>query len=141
LEMYPVTRQEVLTKWSLGILTEAQFIREGLWYTTWNQNYAFYKPIFDIIKAGGIPLYALNAPREIISKPGDTFTVLEQWIDLDQNGSPSTTATQQGATLTFGDQPFRWKDLDAAAGDYVVGFVVEDLDGNPQQVFEHITVR
>jgi uncharacterized iron-regulated protein len=68
LEMYPVTQQEVLTKWSLGILTEAQFIREGLWYTTWNQNYAFYKPIFDIIKAGGIPLYALNAPREIISK-------------------------------------------------------------------------
>jgi uncharacterized iron-regulated protein len=68
LEMYPVTQQEVLTKWSLGILTEAQFIREGLWYTTWNQNYAFYKPIFDVIKAGGVPLYALNAPREIISK-------------------------------------------------------------------------
>ncbi|MDD8026140.1 MAG: ChaN family lipoprotein [Acidobacteriota bacterium] len=68
LEMYPVTQQEALTKWSLGILTEAQFIREGLWYTTWNQNYAFYKPIFDVVKAGGLPLYALNAPREIISK-------------------------------------------------------------------------
>ncbi len=68
LEMYPSTQPEVLTKWSLGILTEAQFIREGLWYTTWNQNYAFYKPIFDVVKAGGIPLYALNAPREIISK-------------------------------------------------------------------------
>ncbi len=68
LEMYPVTQQEVLSKWSLGILTEAQFIEEGLWYTTWNQNYAFYKPIFDVIKTGGVPLYALNAPREIISK-------------------------------------------------------------------------
>lgn len=68
LEMYPVTQQEVLTKWSLGILTEAQFVREGVWYTTWNQNYAYYKPIFDAIKTGGIPLYALNAPREIISK-------------------------------------------------------------------------
>lgn len=68
LEMYPVTHQEVLAKWSLGILTEAQFIEEGLWYTTWNQNYAYYKPIFDVIKTGGVPLYALNAPREIISK-------------------------------------------------------------------------
>jgi uncharacterized iron-regulated protein len=68
LEMYPVTQQEVLSRWSLGILTEEQFIQEGLWYTTWNQNYAFYKPIFDVIKTGGIPLYALNAPREIISK-------------------------------------------------------------------------
>lgn len=43
--------------------------------------------------------------------------------------------------LTFGDQPFRWKDLDAAAGDYVAGFVVEDLDGKPQPVFEHVTMR
>lgn len=68
LEMYPVTQQEALSRWSLGILTEEQFIQEGLWYTTWNQNYAFYKPIFDAIKIGGIPLYALNAPREIISK-------------------------------------------------------------------------
>ncbi|HEY6074752.1 MAG TPA: clostripain-related cysteine peptidase [Anaerolineales bacterium] len=82
-----------------------------------------------------------GAPRDIISKVGDKFTVLDQWIDLDQNGNPSARATQQGATLTFGDQPFRWKDLDAAAGDYVVGFVVEDLDGNPQQVFQHITVQ
>jgi uncharacterized iron-regulated protein len=68
LEMYPVTQQEVLSKWGLGILTEADFIREGLWYTTWNQNFAFYRPIFAFTKAMAVPLYALNAPREIISK-------------------------------------------------------------------------
>ncbi len=68
LEMFPVTQQEVLKRWSLGLLTEAEFIEEGRWYVTWNQNYAFYKPVFDVIKAGEIPLYALNAPREIISK-------------------------------------------------------------------------
>lgn len=82
-----------------------------------------------------------GAPREIIASPGDTFTVSEKWIDLDQSGRPAATVTQPGATLTFGDQPWRWRDLDAAAGSYVVGFVVEDLDGNPQQVFEFITVR
>jgi uncharacterized iron-regulated protein len=68
LEMYPVTQQEVLSKWSLGILTEEEFVREGRWYTTWNQNFAFYRPIFAFVKASEIPLYALNAPREIISK-------------------------------------------------------------------------
>jgi hypothetical protein len=82
-----------------------------------------------------------GAPREITSKPGDTFTVLEQWIDLDQRGNAVKTATQNGETLTFGDQPFSWKDLDAAAGQYIVGFTIEDLDGTPKQVFERITVQ
>ncbi|MCX6565692.1 MAG: ChaN family lipoprotein [Candidatus Aminicenantes bacterium] len=68
LEMYPVTAQEPLSKWSRGLLTEDEFLREGRWYTTWNQNFAFYRPVFDFVKAEAIPLYALNAPREIITK-------------------------------------------------------------------------
>ncbi len=68
LEMYPVTKSEPLAKWSLGILTEEEFLREGRWYTTWNQNFGYYRPIFEFVKSRGIPLYALNAPREIISK-------------------------------------------------------------------------
>ncbi|MBN1938468.1 MAG: ChaN family lipoprotein, partial [Candidatus Aminicenantes bacterium] len=68
LEMYPVTRPEALAKWSLGILTEAEFVREGRWYTTWNMNFGFYRPVFEVVKSAGVPLYALNAPREIISK-------------------------------------------------------------------------
>ncbi len=43
--------------------------------------------------------------------------------------------------LTFGDQMFRWKELDAAAGQYVVGFIVEDLDGNQTPVYTTVTVR
>ena len=84
---------------------------------------------------------AAGAPREIAPKSGDTFTVMEKWLDLDQRGNVVKTAQQKGKTLTFGDQPFKWKELDAAAGEYVVGFVVEDLDGNAQSVFERITVR
>ena len=82
-----------------------------------------------------------GAPREIITKPGDTFTVNETWIDLDAKGAATKIATQKGETLTFGTQPFTWKDLDAAAGDYLVGFTVEDLDGNPTRVFDHVTVQ
>jgi hypothetical protein len=36
---------------------------------------------------------------------------------------------------------FTWEVMDAAAGQYVVGFIVEDLDGNSQVVFQPITVR
>ncbi|MFC2160801.1 ChaN family lipoprotein [Acidobacteriota bacterium] len=67
LEMFPVTGQEVLNKWSLGLLTEAEFIQEAEWYVTWNFNFGFYREIFQYAKANKIPIYALNAPRKMIS--------------------------------------------------------------------------
>jgi len=68
LEMFPVTFQDVLNKWSLGILSEEAFLREAQWYVNWNFNFAFYEKIFAFAKANKIPIYALNAPREIITK-------------------------------------------------------------------------
>jgi len=82
-----------------------------------------------------------GAPREILPQPGDTFTVLETWLDLDAKGNIKETATQEGKTLTFDDQPFQWKELDAAAGRYVVGFLVEDLDGKATPTYSQVTVR
>lgn len=82
-----------------------------------------------------------GSPREILPQLGDTFTVLETWLDLDAQGKIKETATQEGATLTFGDQPFTWKELDAAAGRYVVGFLVEDLDGQATPVYSQVTVK
>jgi len=67
LEMFPVTGQEVLNKWSLGLLTEDEFIQEANWYVTWNFNFGFYRKIFQYAKSNRIPLYALNAPRPMIS--------------------------------------------------------------------------
>jgi uncharacterized iron-regulated protein len=68
LEMFPVTSQDVLNKWSLGILSQDEFLREGLWYIHWNFNFGFYEKIFAFAKAKTIPIYGLNAPREIITK-------------------------------------------------------------------------
>jgi hypothetical protein len=82
-----------------------------------------------------------GAPREIIPQPGDTFTVLEKWLDLDQNGRVAETATQEGGTLTFGDQMFTWEELDAAPGEYIVGFIVEDLDGNAYEAYTEVIVE
>ncbi len=84
---------------------------------------------------------ATGAPREIIPQTGDSFTILELWYDLDAQGNVVETARQEGETLTFSDQTFTWVEMDAAVGDYIVGFIVEDLDGNSQTVFGQVTVR
>jgi uncharacterized iron-regulated protein len=68
LEMYPVTQQEPLNKWSLGILSEEEFIREGQWYVNWNFHFGFYRDIFKVVKKNALPLYALNVPRDVITK-------------------------------------------------------------------------
>lgn len=68
MEMYPVTQQEALRKWQLGILSEEEFIRDGRWYENWNFNFGYYRHIFEVVKQNAIPLYALNVSRDIISK-------------------------------------------------------------------------
>ena len=82
-----------------------------------------------------------GGPREIIPQVGDQFTVLETWQDLDENGRVINTETQEAGTLTFSDSTLIWVDLDAAAGEYVVGFIVEDFDGNQFPTYTSITVR
>jgi uncharacterized iron-regulated protein len=68
LEMYPVNQQEALNKWSLGILPEEGFIRDGQWYVNWNFHFGFYQDIFNVVKKNSLPLYALNVQRDIITK-------------------------------------------------------------------------
>ena len=82
-----------------------------------------------------------GTPREILPNSGDTFTIQETWLDQNGAGKPVTSATQEGKTLTFGDQQFKWKVLDAAVGDYVVGFIVTDLDGNSYEQHANVTVE
>jgi hypothetical protein len=82
-----------------------------------------------------------GAPREIIPTPGDTFTVLDRWLDLNERGAVEQTVRLPGGTLTFGQETFSWEALDAAAGQYVVGFIVQDLDGNAYESFGVVTVE
>ncbi len=81
-----------------------------------------------------------SAPREITPVAGDSFTLVDEWLDLNSSGQVTGRSLVEGASLTFGSQMFTWETLDAAAGDYVVGFVVEDLDGNQQEALAAITV-
>jgi len=68
MEMFPSTLQEVLDRWTQGVLSREEFIRQTQWYITWNFNFGFYEKLFQFAKENRIPVYALNAPREVIAK-------------------------------------------------------------------------
>jgi hypothetical protein len=85
--------------------------------------------------------HAAAAPHEITPRAGDRFTLLNKWLDLDSEGNVVDVHYQPGETLTFGEGPFTWKVLDAARGEYLVGFLVEDLDGNSYPIFTQVIVQ
>ncbi len=81
-----------------------------------------------------------GAASEITPNRGDTFTITYKWLDLDANGAISKVSTSEGDTLIFGSKPFQWKQEYLPSGDYLVGFLVADLDGNITPVYTTITV-
>lgn len=81
------------------------------------------------------------APWEITPQAGDRFTVLEQWYDLDANGRMVNMGYEEGGTLEIGNAPWTYEVLDGPAGDYVIGFIVEDLDGNRVETYRDVTVE
>jgi len=81
-----------------------------------------------------------GAASEITPNQGDTFTITYKWLDLDANGAVSKISTSEGDTLTFGSKPFQWKQEWLPSGNYLVGFLVADLDGNVTPVYTTITV-
>ena len=83
---------------------------------------------------------AIGPMHEIIPQTGDQITLIETWLESDGSGG-YRQVNENGQTLTFGSQTFTWKEMFAAAGDYVVGYVVSDLDGNEKQVFGTITIK
>jgi hypothetical protein len=62
-------------------------------------------------------------------------------MDMDSQGRIAEVTTQEGDTLVFGEMMFEWTELDAAPGDYVVGFQIEDLDGNVTGVYGEVLVE
>lgn len=81
-----------------------------------------------------------GAARRILPQAGDTFTVLDRWLSLSGSNKGQTYYTQ-GDTLTFGRERFYWLDADPEEGEYAVGVLVEDLDGNTYEQYAAIVVQ
>ncbi len=67
LEMYPYVEQRSLDQWRDGLLTEDGFVRLSRWYDNWGYNWDYYRDIFLFARDHRIPMYALNAPREVVA--------------------------------------------------------------------------
>lgn len=80
-----------------------------------------------------------GAPRQITPRPGDTFTILEQWIELDEDGN-EVINEYPGDTLTFGEKPFEVIAYEGYPGDYSLSITVTDLNGNEVTEYANVTV-
>ncbi len=124
---------------------EAVYMVEGMYTDAANSDTRYARMFFSngVLQQvfGFTGTDATGAPREIIPQAGDTFTILDRWMDLDSEGNVTQVIQQEGETLTFGSQTFTWKELYAPAGQFVIGYIVEDLDGQGKTTVAPITVR
>lgn len=67
LEMFPVTQQASLDAWNAGHYTEAGFVKLADWYRHWGYNWRYYRDIFLYAREQGLRMYAINAPREVVT--------------------------------------------------------------------------
>jgi beta-lactamase class A len=68
LEMLPAECQPVLDKWTQGVLSKEDFLRQVNWYVHWSMNFGYYEKILGFARENRIPVFGLNAPRDVISK-------------------------------------------------------------------------
>lgn len=68
MEMFQTPYQEVLDDYIAGKADEKEFLRKSEYFKRWAFDYRLYKPILDFARAEGIPVVALNIPREIVEK-------------------------------------------------------------------------
>ena len=66
LEMYPYTHQAFLDDWVAGRYTEEGFVHFSDWYDSWTYNWLYYRDIFLFARRHGLPMIAVNTPREVI---------------------------------------------------------------------------
>jgi uncharacterized iron-regulated protein len=68
LEMYPYTEQRFLDQWVDGYLTEESFLQLSRWYESWGYSWGYYRDIFLYARDHGVRLFAVNAPRDVVSE-------------------------------------------------------------------------
>lgn len=68
LEMFQRPFQAPLAAYGRGELAEADFLAQTEYAERWGHDFALYRPLLELAVAHHVPLYALNAPRELTRK-------------------------------------------------------------------------
>lgn len=87
----------------------------------------------------GAEASGVGAPWEIRPTEGDSVTLLAQGINLDPEAEDDSYSREAGE-LIFGETRFFIEETPAPSGNYVVGIIAEDLDGNSYEQYEGLFV-
>jgi clostripain len=79
--------------------------------------------------------------HEITPEQGDQFSILHQYIPMTDNGEETETVYKEAGILTFGDTPWTWEEHPAAKGQYLIGIIAEDMDGNSYAEYVPVTAE
>lgn len=69
-EMIQRPEQFALDLWTLGKLSEPEFLEKAKWQTSWGYDFGLYRPIFDTTRKYGMRNVALNIPRDWVRTVG-----------------------------------------------------------------------
>ena len=117
-----------------GLGAEDTFYRVNGYYTFADTGERLYSQMYfnangDFNGVWVYPADANAAAREVYPTAGDQFTVIENWLEFDQNPD-GEFLDYDGGTLEFTDEPMRFIAYAPRGGLYVFGIAVEDMDGN-----------
>lgn len=79
-----------------------------------------------------------STPRPVTPKPGDTFAPFAQALTKEDGVWKNETVLS--TALTFGEQPFRLEKESLIPGEYLVGILVQDLDGGFTRKYVPLTI-
>jgi uncharacterized iron-regulated protein len=68
MEQFQSPYQPFLDDYIAGRLSEKEMLRKTEWYRRWRFDYRLYQPILSFAREQGIPIVALNVPKEIADK-------------------------------------------------------------------------
>lgn len=68
MEMFERSQQPILDRWSQGLLTEEEFLKEVQWESTWGMDYELYNGILDEVKKHHLRVLGLNVQRDLVRK-------------------------------------------------------------------------
>jgi uncharacterized iron-regulated protein len=71
-EMVQRPEQVALDLWTLGKLTEPEFLDRVKWQTSWGFDFELYRPIFEVTRKHRMRNVALNVPRDWVRTVGRT---------------------------------------------------------------------
>jgi uncharacterized iron-regulated protein len=68
LEMFQRPFQDALDRYGRGVLAEEAFLKATEYRQRWGFAWGLYRPLVDFCRRNGVPLAALNAPKELTSR-------------------------------------------------------------------------